>query len=56
MVRWRILRLHLERPPGNTPGLNPVERIGRDLSYGRMTNFAPQDPHHVDRVLVGHME
>ena len=48
-------RLHLERLPAYAPDLNPVEMIWSYLKYGLMANFVPEDVHHVNRVVVGHM-
>jgi len=44
-------RLTIEKFPPYAPMINPVEQIWGWLKYGKLSNFAPQDAKHMNRVV-----
>jgi putative transposase len=49
-------RLDLEPLPAHAPELMPVEQLWTWLKYDRLCNFAPEDAHQLDEVVVGELE
>ncbi len=51
----RNRRLRLERLPAYSPHLNPVESVWSWLKYGKLSNFIPDDVHHLDDWVMDHL-
>src|SRR5512135_2573872 len=49
-------RLDLEPLPAHAPELMPVEQLWTWLKYDRLCNFAPEDAHQLNEVVVGELE
>jgi hypothetical protein len=49
-------RLDLESLPAYAPELMPVEQLWTWLKYDRLCNFAPEDAHQLNEVVVGELE
>lgn len=49
-------RLTLERLPAHAPMLNPVEQVWTWLKYERLCNFAAQDAHHLNTMVIRELD
>ena len=49
-------RLDIEPLPAHAPELMPVEQLWTWLKYDRLCNFAPEDAHQLNEVVVGELE
>lgn len=49
-------RLDLVPVPAHAPELMPVEQLWTWLKYDRLCNFAPEDAHQLNEVVVGELE
>jgi transposase len=49
-------RLDLEPLPAYAPMLNPIEQVWTWLKYGRLSNFAPEDAHALDEVVLRELD
>jgi hypothetical protein len=49
-------RLDIEPLPAHAPELMPVEQLWTWLKYDRLCNFAPEDAHQLNEVVIGELE